>query len=265
MERWTFISAALVGALGSACWSAGNSVRSRHAAEFDCPAPSVQVSNVEGDTYRAIGCGVSAIYVCVGDGEGYAGSDTGGTCVRDSPPTSTEPSPPPLVRAEVSAPRAPEQPRVTRTVDRDGPLIAANFDAGGGFTVFVQAQPTRFPGRLLWAFRHAREGTIDRSACPVRVMIDGELTDLGPPRYRQDGDSETLLIQTPAELAERVARSTRTIGRVCNEEFVIDGQDRATLTELGTRIREESAFAGASGPAHSAVPPSDGASAPASP
>jgi hypothetical protein len=57
------------------CWSAGGTVRTRHAAEFGCPARDVLVEDLGSGTVRATGCGVTAMYVCAG------------LCTRDSQPT----------------------------------------------------------------------------------------------------------------------------------------------------------------------------------
>ena len=68
------------------CFSATNTVRRRHAVEFECPESTVRVTDVGGDTYQASGCGVSAMYVCAGSGDGWAGTNVSGRCIRNSEP-----------------------------------------------------------------------------------------------------------------------------------------------------------------------------------
>ena len=66
----------------SGCVTASSVVQTRHAAEFGCDKRDVKVLRMPGATFRAQGCGESAIYVC--------GQNT---CVRNSEARSTRSSP----------------------------------------------------------------------------------------------------------------------------------------------------------------------------
>lgn len=51
-------------------------VRARHAAEFHCDRDQIDVQQIGSATFRGIGCGVEAIYVCIEN-----------ACMRDSEPS----------------------------------------------------------------------------------------------------------------------------------------------------------------------------------
>lgn len=47
------------------CASMTGTVRRQAAAEYHCTAEAVQVEEISGNTYRAVGCGQDAIYTCL--------------------------------------------------------------------------------------------------------------------------------------------------------------------------------------------------------
>jgi hypothetical protein len=119
--------------------------------------------------------------------------------------------------------------------------IRAWLDAGNGFTMHLEHQPRLATGRAFLLLEHAgASGT--RSACTVRLMIDGELVDPGAASYEVHGATEVLRVETAFTTIERLARAQRVVGRVCEEDFAIDDVGRSIATEFVTRVNEESAF-----------------------
>lgn len=78
------------------CVTAEGTAKTRAANDFSCSEDQVQVTNVGGKSYRANGCGKSAVYDCAAS-DAYKGSTTSYTCVPEGAPTgAAAPSPPPV-------------------------------------------------------------------------------------------------------------------------------------------------------------------------
>jgi hypothetical protein len=98
------------------CATASGIVQTRAASEFECPEDNVEVENIGGTTFRASGCGQTAVYTCSKLASGTAAPFP---CVRDDPPRPSVAQPPPASRAAASPGRL-----------RDAPSGAGGFEFG---------------------------------------------------------------------------------------------------------------------------------------
>lgn len=222
----------VLGTLGCGTSLSHHSLYARTAGRIGCPARDIRISDVEAGTWTA---------TCRGE-RYYCASVVHATrnvaveevnCSPDSENFAAE------------TPDAPDDPveAVTRTVTAGGPTFRATFAAGSGYTAHVEAKPVASPGRATLALEHTgARGR--RSACSVRLMVDQELIETGRPQYEAFDTTEALFVELPFDVIVRIANAYRVSGRVCDEEFVFDDEDRDILDELVARVREEEGFLG---------------------
>lgn len=80
--------------------------------------------------------------------------------------------------------------------------------------------------------------------CSLRVMINGDMTELERAAYRRSGRHEEVVSRVPTDLMKKMATAQRVVGRVCSDQFRIDEDDQRILNEYLTRLADEQAWVG---------------------
>lgn len=199
----------------------------RFSAEYSCKYEKIKLVNLGASTYRASGCGVTAIYACAGN-----------TCVKESAS-----GPRVAARQQAASPRVvqapPQQDRVVRRPDpATGKAILDAVIGGGALELRLTAMPASNRDTV-WFRVWLRTAERNHGQCDVKMMIDGQLLVLPKPAYSSTAEYEELLIELPVSDLVAVGKGTRVKGRICSGEFELVGPRLEIIREFLMRFREE--------------------------
>lgn len=102
MKRFA-LSLALLSLAG--CITPQGTAKVRAANDFGCPEDGISIAEIGGTSYRASGCGKSAVYNCSAS-DAYKGSTSNYACVPETPPATITPAAPPAAAPPAVAPAA---------------------------------------------------------------------------------------------------------------------------------------------------------------
>lgn len=196
----------------------------RFSNEYDCPVAQARIEPLGAHSYRVMGCGRTAVYVCV---EKH--------CLQEQSSVAAAPRKP--------AQLAPEPAGVTQVRGKDGEMILRGMTRADAVELLFAAKPRSHPQEVVLTLK-ARGDVRRRGGCTVEFLVNGQKRDLGASSQRVVRGLDELAVQTSVDVIAEAAKAQRVSGRACDLRFTLDAEDQRLLGEFLTRFQEELAWEG---------------------
>lgn len=203
--------------------------RTRFSNEYDCPLAQARIEPLGAGSHRVMGCGRTAIYVCIE-----------GRCVQEKSSVAAAPR-------RSTQQFAPEPAGVSQVRGKDGETILRALARADAVELFFAAKPRSHPQEVVLTLK-ARGDVRRRGGCTVELLVDGQKRDLGASSQRVVRGLDELAVQASVDVMAEAAKAQRVSGRACDLRFTLDAEDQQVLAEFLTRFQEELAWAGEATP-----------------